>query len=263
MALRDVSKVFRGTLALDRCSLEIAANGFSVVLHDGRPCRIEGNGGGYPALALVGPNGAGKTTLLNVLCGYLAPDSGALVSDALEVVAGRAIREIGRSFQEPKLWDRLSVYENLLLGALRQRSWRELRRPIAADDVAAEAAVSLASRLGLLGELEKDASELSFGKRKVLDIGVAVASRPQILVLDEPTAGVSPKELAELEALVREMTRWAPVVLVEHNLDAIRRLALPVLFMAEGRLLECGPLDEVLGRKSVREQFSGLQAREE
>jgi ABC-type branched-subunit amino acid transport system ATPase component/ABC-type branched-subunit amino acid transport system permease subunit len=263
LALGTVRKAFRGTVALDRCDLEIAADRFCVTLHDGRRSVIEGNGVGYPTLALVGPNGAGKTTLLNVLCGYLNPDGGEVSSDVFKIKEDRATEGIGRSFQEPRLWDRLSVYENLLLGTLRERSWRGLQKPINDDEPRAALAVSLASRLGLLPWLTKDASTLSFGKRKVLDIGVAVASRPKLLALDEPTAGVSPREVLELEGVIRELSLSLPIILVEHNFETIRRLDFPVLFMAEGRLIEYGSLSEVLSRDSVREQFSGLRVGKE
>ena len=179
---------------------------------------------------IMGPNGAGKTTCFNVLTGGLRPDRGRVVLDGEDVTGlpphAIARRGLARSFQLMNLFDDYSALENVLLAApaVRARSWdmlRDLRR----DTVAQDRAVAVLASVGLRGKERVAAGRLSYGDRRALEIGVAVAAEPRLLCLDEPTSGLGAEGTARLAELIQELRRRLTIVIIEHDMAFLFRLA--------------------------------------
>jgi branched-chain amino acid transport system ATP-binding protein len=215
-------------------------------------------------VGLIGGNGAGKTTFINLVTGYLKPTSGTVHFDGKEItgVAPRRITRLGlcRSFQIPQVFDSLTAYENLLVGlgvvALGRRAFVGSalgdRRPD-------EAAEEMLHRFRLDRYRDETAATLPEGVRKLLDIAMALAVKPRILLLDEPTSGVSADEKFALMDLVLEAIRadGVTVLFVEHDMEVVRRYVGRVLAFYEGRIIADGPPAEVLVHPEVRRLVVG------
>lgn len=213
-----------------------------VVAADGICVRIESG----TWVGIIGPNGAGKTTFLNLITGYVVPERGRILFLGQDIT-GRPPREvtrlgIARSFQVPQLYNELSVLENLLL-ALAARSgqgvdfWWPLRRSAWID-----VALQLLERFGLRAYASRPARELPEGGRKLLDIALAFALQPRLLLLDEPTSGVSRAEkFAVMDTLLAALQDGDVTVLfVEHDMEVVQRYAQRVLVFHEGRIVADG-----------------------
>jgi branched-chain amino acid transport system ATP-binding protein len=194
---------------------------------------------------IMGPNGAGKTTCFNVLTGGLRPDRGRVVFDG-EDITGRpphaiARRGLARSFQLMNLFDEYSALENVLLAApaVRARSFdgfHDLRRDTAAQDRAA----AVLARVGLQGKERVPARRLSYGDRRALEIGLAVAAEPRLLFLDEPTSGLGADGTARLVELVQELRRALTLVIIEHDMAFLFRLADRISLIHWGQVIAEG-----------------------
>jgi len=220
---------------------------------------------------LIGPNGAGKTTLFNCVSGLIPPEAGRVVFDGREITGWRADRVTGRglvrTFQIARGFPRLSVLENLLLYGDRQPGealWQALARTRASREREAalrERAVTVARRLNLTRVLDDPASDLSGGQKKLLELGRALMTDPQLILLDEPIAGVNPTLANEiglhLQALRAEGLTF---LIIEHHMDVIARLCAPVIVMAEGRHLAQGTFAEVAADARVQEAYMGRRA---
>jgi len=212
--------------------------------------------------ALIGPNGAGKTTLINQLVGELCPDKGRILLDGYDITRirphQRVQRGLGRTFQVTNLLNEFSVAENIaiavqartggnhrLFDRMRARSdiWRR------ADELMAPSA--LRHRAGVAVE------ELSQGERKQLELLVALAGEPRLLLLDEPMAGLGHVESREMVEQLREVARTVPLLLVEHDMDAVWALANRVSVMVYGRVIATGSCDEIRNDPRVREAYLG------
>ena len=195
--------------------------------------------------ALIGPNGAGKTTFVAQLSGHLRPDAGAIVFDGDDVTAQsthqRVAHGLARSFQITRLFKSFSVRDNLAL-AVQARSGSSLRfwRPVAAEAALREQADALLARLGLAAQADALASELSHGEQRVLEIGLALATRPRMLLLDEPMAGVGPDETQALVSLIDALRQECAILLVEHDMDAVFRLADRITVLVNGAVIATG-----------------------
>jgi branched-chain amino acid transport system ATP-binding protein len=212
--------------------------------------------------ALIGPNGAGKTSAFNLVSGMFPPDSGQVT------LAGRSITGlapehavaagIGRSFQITNLFPALTVEENIRL-AIQARHpgrfgiWRAAH---SASEVNAETA-ELIRYLGVAGMEKAEAGALSYGGQRLLDMGVALATRPRILLLDEPLAGLAAAERERIGALIKELSADLPVLMVEHDIDRVFRLADRVTVMNDGEVLVDGTADEARGSARVQEIYIG------
>jgi branched-chain amino acid transport system ATP-binding protein len=219
-------------------------------------------------VGLIGGNGAGKTTFINLVTGYLTPTSGTVLFDGRDItgVAPRRITRLGlcRSFQIPQVFDSLTAYENLLVGlgvvALGRRAFVGSalgdRRP---EDVAEE----MLGRFRLDRYRDDRAGTLPEGVRKLLDIAMALAVKPRILLLDEPTSGVSADEKFALMDLVLDAIRadGVTVLFVEHDMEVVRRYVGRILAFYEGRIIADGAPGEVLAHPEVRRLVVG-EARE-
>ncbi|HEY4911202.1 MAG TPA: ABC transporter ATP-binding protein [Methylomirabilota bacterium] len=212
--------------------------------------------------AVIGPNGAGKTTLFNVVTGQLVPSSGRILFDGLSITGvpphAVARRGISRSFQRTNLFPKLSVLENLRLAAAAdgRGSWRllgrvdRLRAPLDRAGETAEA-VGLATRLAM------PAGALSYGEQRQLEVGVALATRPKLLLLDEPTAGMSPEETLRMTRMLEGLPREVTLLIIEHDMDVVGSLADRVTVLHYGEVLTEGTFDQVKRDPRVYEVYLG------
>ena len=194
---------------------------------------------------IMGPNGAGKTTCFNVLTGRFKPDRGSVSFDGQDIT-GLSPREIARkglsrSFQIMNLFDEDSAIDNIVIAlpAVRDRAWspwRDLGRDSAAYDEAAQ----MLARIGLAGKERTPARRLSYGERRALEIGVALASKPRLLFLDEPTAGLGAEGTARLFELIGEIRRQLSIVIIEHDMKFLFRLADKISVIHWGQVIAEG-----------------------
>ncbi|HSC00046.1 MAG TPA: ABC transporter ATP-binding protein [Burkholderiaceae bacterium] len=200
--------------------------------------------------ALIGPNGAGKTTLVAQLAGQLAPDAGRIVFDGADITAWsahqRARRGLARSFQITRLFKSFGVLEHLAL-ALQAASGSSLGawRPLAREPALWERARAQLAALGLHDHADAAVDTLAHGQRRALEVGMAVAAGPRLVLLDEPMAGMGPEESARMEALIRDLAQRTTVLLIEHDVDAVFRLAHRVSVLVSGRIIASAGPDDV------------------
>jgi urea transport system ATP-binding protein len=212
--------------------------------------------------AVIGPNGAGKTTFMDIVTGKTRPDSGTAVfgekllnllrmSEAAIARAG-----IGRKFQRPTVFEDQTVEENLTLalraprGPLAVLMWRP-----SAQDIGRVG--TLAAQVGLAAHLSRTAGELSHGQKQWLEIGMLLAQEPRLLLVDEPAAGMTPAERETTTALLTDLARTRAVVVVEHDMEFVRRLDCRVTVLHEGAVLAEGSLDHVTRNAQVIDVYLG------
>jgi branched-chain amino acid transport system ATP-binding protein len=199
---------------------------------------------------IMGPNGAGKTTCFNVLTGGVRPDRGRVVFDGEDITGlppyAVARRGLARSFQLMNLFDEYTALDNVLVAApaVRARSFdmlHDLRRDRAAQDRAA----GVLARVGLRGKERVPAGRLSYGDRRALEIGLAIAADPRLLFLDEPTSGLGADGTARLAELVQELRRVLTIVIIEHDMAFLFRLADRISVIHWGQVIAAGTPDEL------------------
>jgi urea transport system ATP-binding protein len=209
-------------------------------------------------LGIIGPNGAGKSTLFNVITGLLPPSSGRvhLERDDITGLPPHRITRlgIGRKFQVPNVFDHLSVRQNLVVAARGRQGIPALLSRGEADLSHVEA---ILERLGLEAKDGVLADELSHGERQWLEIGALLANEPRILLLDEPTAGMTMDETRRTEALLRDLSEGHTVVVIEHNIRFIREVAKRVVVMHRGKVLTSGPIAQIEADDAVRDVYLG------
>jgi branched-chain amino acid transport system ATP-binding protein len=212
--------------------------------------------------AVIGPNGAGKTTLFNVITGELAPTSGSIRFEGRPIVGlaphGIARRGIGRSFQRNNVFARLSVLENLRLAAAAQGrgSWNVLGSVDRLETPLLRAR-EVAHAVGLEGRLGEPAARLSYGEQRQLEVGVALATAPRLLLLDEPTAGMSPDETTRMTRLLQDLPREVTLLIIEHDMDVVGSLADRVTVLHYGEVLTEGTFEHVKRDPRVYEVYLG------
>jgi branched-chain amino acid transport system ATP-binding protein len=208
-------------------------------------------------VGLIGANGAGKTTFINLVTGYLKPSSGSIRCDGQELtlLPPRRITQLGvsRSFQIPQLFNTLSARENLLVavGIVAAAAHRWARSDLTLAR-AGEASDEILERFGLAAYRDREAGLLPEGVRKLLDVAMALVVKPRILLLDEPTSGVSADEKFAIMDLVMGAVRGVTVLFVEHDMDIVARYAGRVLAFADGRIIADGLPAAVLADAEVR-----------
>ncbi len=196
--------------------------------------------------ALIGPNGAGKTSFVAQVSGHLASDAGRIVFAGDEItrtsVHERVGRGLARSFQITRLFKSFTVRDNIAL-SVQARSGTSLSfwRPVAGERALADEAQALLERLGLGDRARVLASELSHGEQRVLEIGLALATRPRVLLLDEPMAGVGPDESRRLVTLISGLRHECAILLVEHDMQAVFQLADRITVLVNGAVIASGP----------------------
>jgi branched-chain amino acid transport system ATP-binding protein len=240
----ELSRRFGGLLALDRVSLALQRGS----VH-----------------AVIGTNGAGKSTLINILSGELAASSGAIELRGTDITRWpqpkRARAGIGRSYQRTTIFPNFSVLENCRLAAQARhpRPWAWWA-DAAACPVSVPAAREAAARAGLAEVLERDAGTLSHGQRRQLEIAMCLAGAPEVLLLDEPLAGMGAEETERMLALLAALKATHAIALVEHDMDAVFRIADHITVMVNGAVLASGTPAAVRADAQVQAAYLGTAA---
>jgi branched-chain amino acid transport system ATP-binding protein len=244
LEVRNLSKSFGGVQA-------VAGVGFSVAAGE--------------MLAMIGPNGAGKTTCFNMLNGQLEPDAGSIELEGRSLL-GMAPREIcragvGRTFQVTATFGSMGVRENVQVALLAHA--RRLGSVLAsASDAFAEQANGLLEKVGMRPQAERQCAELAYGDLKRVELAMALASSPRLLLMDEPTAGMAPAERNDLMQLTADLVRESriAVLFTEHDMEVVFRHAGRVIVLSEGALIAQGTPSEVRAHPLVRRVYLGDEA---
>lgn len=227
-----------------------AVNGASLVVRRG------------DLVAVIGPNGAGKTTLFNLITGHLKPERGRIIfkgEDIARLPAHQICRKgIARSFQIANIFPRLSVFRNVQVAVLSQKNLsRTLFRP--AQHMAVAETRSILERVGLGDRQLSAAGSLSHGDKRILEIAIALGNEPELLILDEPTAGMSPEETAATMALVQRLAReqGLTILFCEHDMDVVFNVATNIMVMQQGRTILQDTPEAVRRNITVQEAYLG------
>jgi len=212
--------------------------------------------------SVIGPNGAGKTTLFNLLTGFLKPSAGVIIFNGKEITGfpPEKISKLGvsRSFQITSIFPDLTVSENVRI-ALQSRtsmSYRFLKK-LSIGDGLEERSREVLQQLGLREKADLPAKHLSHGEKRILDIGIGVATTPQLLLLDEPASGLVGDEIARVTDLVKEISSRVTVVLVEHNIDVVLSISDRITVLYYGGIIAEGSPDEIQSNAQVQEVYLG------
>jgi branched-chain amino acid transport system ATP-binding protein len=213
--------------------------------------------------SVIGPNGAGKTTLFHCLTGNRVPTGGRVEFEGREVTRLPSHRRtaigMARSFQITALFQTLSVRENLRLAAQARHRWRAMAFWGRTDrlEEPRETAERLLSRLGLRDRAEVAAGELSHGQQRILEVGLAMAAKPRMLLLDEPTSGMGVDDIPAITELIRELGREHTILLIEHNMGIVMSLSDRITVMHQGQVLVEGAPEEIRADARVRTAYLG------
>lgn len=239
LAIEDLTVSFDGFKAVDSLNLYIDKNELRVV---------------------IGPNGAGKTTLLDLICGKTKASSGSIKFKNTELtkLSEHAIVRtgVGRKFQTPSIYETLTVYENL------EVSYPEGRGVFGslffkADEKVKETVLKIAEEIQLLDELDTEAAVLSHGQKQWLEIGMLLMQDPELLMLDEPVAGMSAKERDETAELLNRICKNRSVIVIEHDMEFVKKIAHKVTVLHQGKILAEGAIDKVQSDEKVVEVYLG------
>jgi len=245
LSVRGLRKRFGGLVATDGVDLDVA----------------EGE-----TLAVIGPNGAGKTTLIAQLSGDLAPDAGTIRFAGEDVTAlpapARSRRGFARSFQITSIFREFSALDNVALAVQAHaghsfRFWRRARE----ERALREPARAVLAQVGLAARADVEAGALAHGEQRQLEIAMALASRPRLLLLDEPVAGMGIDESQRMVALLRTLRGRHTIVLVEHDMDVVFALADRISVMVYGRVIATGAPEAIRGNAEVRRAYLGEEVR--
>jgi len=241
LQVKDLAKRFGGIIATDDLALEVTQG----QLH-----------------AVIGPNGAGKTTLIAQLAGQLRPDAGRIDFGGRDITAlpmhRRSRLGLARSFQITSLFLDFSVLDNVALAVQAHaghsfRFWRDAR----GEQELRQPARAALERVGLSGRAEWPASALSHGEHRQLELAMALAGRPRMLLLDEPMAGLGPEESTRMVAMLRELKKELTILLVEHDMEAVFALADRITVLVYGRVIASGAPQDIRANAQVREAYLG------
>lgn len=237
----NLSKAFGGLQALDKVSLAVEPG---------------------ERHAIIGPNGAGKSTLFNVITGEVAPASGDVTFSGRDItrlpIHERANLGLGHTFQRNNLFMGLTVFENVRLASQhRHRVNRHWFRAVESFSQVQEEAEAILAQVGLLPQQKQVVGELAYGQQRALEIALALATEPKVLLLDEPTAGMSPGETAEMVQLIGDLPRSLTMMIVEHDMDVIFSLADRITVLHYGQIIGSGAPDEVRRDARVQEIYLG------
>ena len=214
-------------------------------------------------VAVIGPNGAGKTTLFNLITGALKRDRGKIIfkgEDISELPPYEICKKgISRSYQIVNIFPRLSVFKNVQVAVLsQQRKSRKLFQP--AENMVVSETKDILESVGLLDKAHGVAGSLSHGDQKILEIAIALGNEPELLILDEPTAGMSPEETSTTMELIKRLarTRGLTILFCEHDMDIVFSVAESIMVMHQGRTLIQGRPEEVRKNSFVQEAYLGI-----
>ncbi len=212
--------------------------------------------------AVIGPNGAGKTTLINQLSGELRPDAGTIRLDGVDVTAlpvyRRALLGLGRSYQITSVFPDFSVLVNVVL-AVQAHAGHSFSfwRPVLAETALTERARMAIDQVGLTARAEVPVAELAHGERRQLEMAMTLATAPKVLLLDEPMAGMSLAESERLVTLLTSLKKQYGILLVEHDMDAVFKLADRISVLVYGRVIACDTPDAIRNNHDVRTAYLG------
>ena len=214
--------------------------------------------------ALIGPNGAGKTTLIQQIFGALKPDTGTVLLNGYDItglsVADRVQAGIGRSFQISNVLMDFTVLENAIIAeqACLRQSFRFLH-PAFDDPDLQTGAHKILSRVGLDDRAAARASDLAHGERRMLELALALATRPDLLLLDEPMAGAGSQESQRMSQIINDLRGTVAILLIEHDMDAVFRLADRITVLVEGAVIATGTADQISHDAAVRAAYLGSE----
>src|SRR5215475_8112240 len=243
LQIRDLTKRFGGVLASDRISLDVPVG----ELH-----------------AIIGPNGAGKTTLIGQLAGEISPENGQIFFNGRDITHlpthRRSALGLARSFQITSLFLDFTVLDNVALAVQAHAGhsfsfWRPARR----EAKLRQPARAALARVGLENRAHVVCANLSHGEHRQLEIALALATAPRMFLLDEPMAGLGPDESARMIALLRELKREQTILLIEHDMDAVFRLADRITVLVDGRVIASGKPDAIRSDEAVRQAYLGTK----
>ncbi len=212
--------------------------------------------------ALIGPNGAGKTTCFNLLTGFLSTDGGRILWKGTDITAlapdRRARLGICRSFQILNLFDDYTVLENIRVAspAMRRRAF-DCWTPAGSLSEAEDKAAAIIRLIGLHGREHVAARFMSYGQRRLLEIGLALAGEPELLLLDEPTSGLGSRPMETLRELVQRLAEDLTIVVIEHDMDFVLRLSRHIAVLHRGQVIAQGPPEAIRDDPQVREAYLG------
>lgn len=214
--------------------------------------------------AVIGPNGAGKTTFVSLICGRIPPSAGRIVFDGRDITAmpahRRVLAGIAYTFQITSVFANLSAEENVALAVQRRRAdgsgKRQNGRELQAE------VLDVLGRVGLAGRAGETAGNLAYGHQRLLEIAMGLALKPRLLILDEPTQGLSDAEIDGFLALVRGIAHETTVLLIEHNMQVVMALADRITVMERGRIIAEGTPDAIRGDPAVQQAYLGAPADE-
>ncbi|MCL5966043.1 MAG: ABC transporter ATP-binding protein [Deltaproteobacteria bacterium] len=241
LRVESVVKSFGGFKAVNGANLEVAAG---------------------EIVAVIGPNGAGKTTLFHLITGHLSPDSGRILFKGREIagLAPHVIcrKGITRSFQVVNIFRRLTVFENVQIAVL-SRERKTFRMFSAARGMAAEEVDRILRSVGLFGKRNVESDLLSHGDQKVLEIAVALSGKPELLILDEPTAGMAPEETERCIRLIRKLSEefGLTILFCEHDMGLVFEIANRIMVMVRGGTVIQGGREEVRRNREVQNAYLG------
>ena len=209
---------------------------------------------------IIGPNGAGKTTFCDLVSGKTKPSTGRVYFDGKEITqmeeSDIALSGIGRKFQTPTVFDSLTTYENLLLALPGNQGWKNnLLKPESKEEV--EKIDEILEKVSLIDQREMPAKSLSHGQRQWLAISALIISKPKLLLVDEPAAGLTDLETEQTADLLLELAEEHTIVVIEHDMDFVRRLGKTVTVLNEGQVLAEGMIDEMEKNEEVMEAYLG------
>ncbi|MBT5048194.1 MAG: ABC transporter ATP-binding protein [Rhodospirillaceae bacterium] len=244
LVVQELSKAFGGVQAVDNVSFSVGAG---------------------KLLAMIGPNGAGKTTCFNMLNGQLKPDSGSVILEGRSLI-GMTPREVwrlgvGRTFQITETFGSMTVLENIQMTLLSYHR-RALSAGALVRDLYVEDAMALLDRVGMADQAERACSILAYGDLKRVELAVALGNDPKLLLMDEPTAGMAPRERIELMQLTADIVRERniSVLFTEHDMDVVFAHADSVIVLNRGQRIAEGTPDEVRNDPQVQEIYLGSGA---
>jgi len=212
--------------------------------------------------AIIGPNGAGKSTLFHLISGRFPLTSGRILLKGEDITGQKPFeinrRGLARSFQVTNIFPRLSVFENVRCAVLwplgyRYSFWHNARKLRDANERADE----ILARIGLLDRREVFAGVLTYAEQRALEIGITIAGGADVIMLDEPTAGMSHSESDHAVALIRKVTEGRTLIMVEHDMGVVFNLADRISVLVYGQIIACGPPAEIRANKAVREAYLG------
>ena len=212
--------------------------------------------------AVIGPNGAGKTTLINQLSGELRPDAGTIRLDGVDVTAlpvhRRALLGLGRSFQITSVFPDFTVLVNVVL-AVQAHAGHSFSfwRPVLSETALTQRARVAIDQVGLTARTDVPVAALAHGERRQLEMAMTLATAPKVLLLDEPMAGMSLAESERLVTLLRSLKKQYGILLVEHDMDAVFKLADRISVLVYGRVLACGDPESIRNNPDVRTAYLG------